>query len=479
MCGISWHQNYGRIVLSLLSWTAMVGLALGVETFELSSSSSVSADDGLRSSGSGGQSASWSSPTSNIDLESSTDTPVENRSGVQVGYKNGFYISSRDESPEPAKNTPFFLRIAGWGQLRNTHFSSDTASPDLNQFQLKRARLIFSGRVFTPDFAYYAQIDGRSTSGDEIRLLDYYLTYDLGHHCWGLDRGVFGMKAGRYKMPNSMARYLSGRKLEFADRSMASTYFDVNRSLGWGLWGSHDDGRMPLDWEVAIFNGLVTGGAETGSTGALDDNFAFSGRLLAYPTGEWGASELADLEMHDRPATRVSASFANSVIDRSGRTEFNVLRVADSGEELATLLLPLGVDTYRAHFSSVSGSFKWKGWSGTCEYYFRTVDNFGGANLPSLLDHGHWLQLGKFVVPQKFQLLARWSRVVGNSGTLGQDNQSSDEIAGGFAWYFRGEHAKLVVDASHLNGAPINSSALDIARGDAGWLVRTQIQFAF
>ena len=31
---------------------------------------------------------------------------------------------------------------------------------------------------------------------------------------------------------------------------------------------------MPLDWEIAVFNGLVTGGAETGSSGELDDNFA-------------------------------------------------------------------------------------------------------------------------------------------------------------------------------------------------------------
>ena len=58
---------------------------------------------------------------------------------------------------------------------------------------------------------------------------------------------------------------------ELADRAMASMYFDVNRSLAWGLYGQDDRWRVPLNWEVAIFNGIVTGGAETGSSGTLDD----------------------------------------------------------------------------------------------------------------------------------------------------------------------------------------------------------------
>ena len=83
------------------------------------------------------------------------------------------------------------------------------------------------------------------------------------------------------------------------------------------------------------------------------------------------------------------------------------------------------------------------------------------------------------MVPEKLQLLTRWSRVVGDSGTLGVTDQSTDEVAGGLAWYFRDNHAKLVADVTHLDGAPINSSALDVTPGDRGWLYRTQIQFSF
>jgi hypothetical protein len=397
---------------------------------------------------------------------------------VRCGYDKGFVIASKRQHDLQADDFPFRMRINGWGQLRYTYFDSQGANPDVNQFQLKRGRLIFSGSAFTDDFRYFIQLDGRSSSGDDVRLLDFFLTYDLGHHSLGLKKGVFGFQTGKYKMPFSLARYLSARDLEFTDRSTASAYFDVNRSLAWGLFGQLDVWRVPWSWEVAIFNGLVTGGAETGSSGDLDDNFAYSARIFADPCGQWGTGALADFQWHDTLAIRIGAGYAGSSINRAGSTEFSSLRVVDSGAQLSTLL-PASVSQYDANLYAVDASCKFRGWSATIEYYFRTIDDFEGANIAALYDHGFWLQLGKFVVPDKLQLLSRWSRVVGDSGTLGALNQSSDEVACGIAWYFRDQNAKLVADVTHLDGAPINSSSLGIAPGDIGWLYRTQIQFAF
>lgn len=399
-------------------------------------------------------------------------------SSTRVGYDSGFVIASNQQQDLQAGDFPYRMRINGWGQQRHTILDSDGINPDINQFQLKRARLTFAGSAFTPDFSYFLQLDGRSSSGDNLRLLDYFLTYDFGHHLWGCEAHTIGFKTGKYKMPFTMARYLSGKEFEFADRSMASMYFDVNRSLAWGLYGEAQHWRTPINWEIAIFNGLVTGGAETGSSGDLDNNFAYSARVFSFPTGEWGNGSLADLDGHQRLATRIGAGFANSKIDRSGSTEFNTVRVVDSGNTLATAL-PMATDAYNVNIYSVDLSTKFRGWSTTMEYYFRNINGFEGAMLPDLFDHGFWLQLGKFIVPGKVQLVSRWSRVVGNSGTLGANDQSAEEIAGGLVWYFRDQHAKLTIDVTHLDGAPISSAALDISPGDIGWLIRSQIQFAF
>jgi hypothetical protein len=397
---------------------------------------------------------------------------------VRVGYDHGFVIASQREVDLEAAHFPFRLQINGWGQIRHVILASDGPNPDLNQFQLKRARLIFAGSAFTSDFSYSIQLDGRSSSGDDMRLLDYLLTYDLGHHLWGFERGAIGFKTGKYKMPFSLARELSGREFEFTDRSMASMYFDVNRSLAWGLYGRTGGGRMPLHWETAIFNGLVTGGAETGSSGSLDNNFAYSARIFAFPIGAWGDADLADLSYHVHPAMRCGSAFAFTTLDKNGTTEFGQIRVVDSGATLASIL-PRRVDAYRVALYAVDAGWKFRGLSVTTEYYLRYVDDFRGAAIPGLFDHGLWLQLGYFIIPAKLELLARWSRVAGNSGTLGITDQSSDEVAGGLVWYFNGQHAKITADVTHLDGAPINSSSLDIAPGDIGWLFRSQIQFSF
>jgi hypothetical protein len=397
---------------------------------------------------------------------------------VLVGYDNGFVIAGTGDQRLDVDDAPFSMRINGWGQFRHYVFDSATEIPDQNQFVLSRARLIFSGNVLNPSFTYFAQIDGRSGDGDLLRLLDYYLAFDLGRYLWDLEPGSIGFSAGKFKVPFTLARYLSSRVDEFTDRSMASTYFDANRSIGCKLYGRTRLLPVPLQWETSLFNGLVTGGAETGSDGELDNNLAYSLRLFAFPTGDWGTDSLADFEWHEQIATRVGAGFATSTIDRDGQTEWNAIRVVDSGDTLGSIL-PLDIDQYTVSMFCMDSSCKYLGWSATLEYYFRNINDFGGGELPSLFDQGFWLQCGRFLIPEKLQVLARWSRVQGNSGTLGQANQSAEEISGAIAWYFHGQNAKFVCDLTHLDGAPIDSTALNIYPGDAGWLFRSQLQVAF
>ena len=112
------------------------------------------------------------------DLEPQSDSG-EDRLGwfstTRVGYDGGFIIANAQQQDLNSRDLPFCLQINGWGQLRHTiEVLQDSGREDVNQFALKRGRLIFQGSAYTPDFFYYIQLDGRSSSGDDVRLLDFY-----------------------------------------------------------------------------------------------------------------------------------------------------------------------------------------------------------------------------------------------------------------------------------------------------------------
>lgn len=266
--------------------------------------------------------------------------------------------------------------------------------------------------------------------------------------------------------------------MQFADRSVASVFFDINRSQAVALFGAFGLLGRTVKWEAAISNGFNNAGARPIRVGDLDRNFGYMTRVWSDWIGQWGKDGESDLSYHDRLAMRVGAGVATTRVDREGTREFARQRVVDSGEPLATLL-PASVNSYNVTFYSVDANWKYRGASLLTEYYFRSIDKIRGSDTASLFDHGFMLQSGIFVCRERLELIARWSRLVGNSGTLGTTNQSADDLAAGVVWYFNGHRAKLTFDVTRLNGAPIRDPSLNILPGDDGFMYRTQMQLYF
>lgn len=276
----------------------------------------------------------------------------------------------------------------------------------------------------------------------------------------------------------------SGRLLQFTDRATANVLFDLNRSFGIGLTSQIDAltdigvGVSPIWIETAIFNGFRTGSVSTIRGEGLDRNFGWSMRGYVDLFGDFGPGGEADLSWHCEPVLRVGGGLAFTRVDREGSAEFDRQRVVDSGVTLSSLL-PASITAYDVWLSTVDAQFKYRGLSVIAEYYWRNMTQFNGAGVPGLADAGYVLQAGQFLVAEKLELIARWSRITGDSGTLGGSIQSSDEIGAGAVWYIKGDNAKVTFDVTHVNGAPVNSARLDLLPGDAGWLFRTQCQIAF
>ncbi|MDA0284558.1 MAG: hypothetical protein O3B86_14515 [Planctomycetota bacterium] len=388
-------------------------------------------------------------------------------------YDRGFVLR-----PYDATKTPFEMKINSWFQLRHSVLNSDGPNPDQNDIEFERSRLIFRFHSISEYLEYFLQIDGDDDQAQRLDVLDFYISYDVGADQLGLDDGRLSIRAGRWKLPFNRTRYTSGLNLQFADRSMSSVFFDIDRSVGIGLFGKEELLGKTVNWETAMFNGIRTNGLRPGRQGELDRNLGVSGRVFSDLIGDWGTDEESDLSWHDELAVRIGAGFAFSREDASdGPAEFGRVLVVDSGQTLASALP--GADEYNLFLYAVSADMKYQGWSLMSEYYFRSVSEISGAAVPDLLDHGFLLQTGYFIVPERLEVMARWSRIVGNSGTLGMRDQSADEVAGGIACYFKGRNLKLVFDATHVNSSPINDRAVGFLPGDDGMLYRTQLQFLF
>ncbi len=403
---------------------------------------------------------------------------------LYLGYDRGFVIAADQGHSGDAATADFLMRVNSWFHFRHAYFSSEGPHDDQNTFSFERLRLSFAGHVLTPDLEYFMQLDANSDSSTNTIFLDYFTTYDFGHHLFGGEPGRMGLKLGKWKVPFSRSREESGRRLQFADRAIANIFFDLNRSIGIGLTSRLDaaDRVGPLDgpmkFETAVFNGWRTGSVATNRSEELDRNFGWSCRGHVDLLDKFGADGEPDLAWHDEPSLRIGSGLAVTRNDAAGATEFSRQRVVDSGQPLPDILPP-AVTAYDAWLYTVDAHFKYHGFSLIGEYYWRTISRFKGADVPSLLDDGFVLQSGYFVIAEKLELIGRWSRIKGDSGTLGQADASSDELGAGFVWYIRGHNAKLTVDISHYNGVPISSSRLELLPGDAGWLSRTQFQLAF
>ena len=398
-------------------------------------------------------------------IEKQLAQQAKSKPKLKTGYENGFIIG----------NDAFQMRINSWFQFRHTGFDSRGPNENQNDLEFERLRLTFQGSVYTPDLKYFIQFDGDDDQAQVSDWLDYFIRYDFGHAA-GLKAGRLGLRLGQWKLPYNRARFESGWKLAFTDRATASVFFDINRSRAIALYGEFGLLGRDIKWESALSNGFKTGGFLPVRRD-FDRNFGVSSRLWSDWTGTWGNDGESDLSYHCAPAVRTGCGFACTTL-RPGTRESLRVRVVDSGDFLDSIL-PAAVNRYDLCYYAVDANAKYRGGTILTEYYFRTLGNFRGDRVDDLFDHGFLLQLGKFVVREKLELVCRWSRIVGDSGTLGSEVQSSDEVAAGFVWFINGQRAKLTFDATRLNGAPVRDLALNILPGDDGMLYRTQFQLYF
>ena len=407
------------------------------------------------------------------DSRSKSDSDSDSDKKFKVGYDGAFYIR-----PEDKEAIPFELRFNGRIQARYEHFEANERQwfdqtgdrlPILsrNQFSIPRARLDFRGFAFDPKLQYRFTINGTTNNGNQLTFLYYWVNYEFSKS--------FNLHFGRNFIPGSRYWSQGSSRLQFAGRSLATTFFQPGRSVGIWATGEPADG---LFYWLSITNAF----RGNSNPDQIDRNFVFSG------TGWWDLWDnygqgYSDLEWHDDFALRIgnSLTFTHDDGERGNRGPLNEedeIRLSDGTQLDKTGALAPGVtvDRFDLYLYAIDAALKYRGFSLNGEYYMRWLQGItGDGPLPrtNLFDHGFVAQGGYFLIPERLELIARTSQIFGYAGT-------AEEYAGGLNWFFTGSHNfKLTVDATKVIGSPTNAQSPNYVIGDNGVLFRTQIQVAY
>ncbi len=391
----------------------------------------------------------------------------------QVVYDRGFVLRPLD----PRKH-PFELKVNGRIQFRHAGFDRDVESwtdnagvteevRSRNNFDIERARLVFSGYALSPRSTYYMQLDGDTDDGEVVEFLDYWWAWEFSE--------PFQVQVGKRKVPAVRQWVLSSRNTRLVDRPMANDFFRPDRTTGIFLVG---DLGEAVHYEMMAGNGYSTANLPLSQVG---NQFTFAATSYWDPLGEYGRL-LIDYDATDRPLLRIGHSAVFSAQDDAelgvptGEADF--LRLTDGTILIDTGALAPGVTVseFDIFFYGVDLAAKWGGFSINAEIFLRWLEDIrgdGALPLDALFQKGFYVEGGTFVVARKLDVNVRYSQV---SGLFGD----SSEYAAGFNWFpLDSDRLKFTFDVTLLDGSPLDNTSSDILVGDDGTLYRAQLQAEF
>lgn len=303
-----------------------------------------------------------------------------------------------------------------------------------SSFQLRRSRLKFSGHAFSPKLTYKAEIglssgdispsreDGNS-SGSSRMVLDAVLKYKFADN--------WEVWVGQTKLPGNRERVVSSADLQFVDRSLVNSRFNIDRDMGFQLHGKLNLGSMLLQPKFALSQGegrSISSGNQGG--------FCYTSRLEFLPLGAFEGKKadyvLSDLDRQSTP--KVAFGFTYNYNDRAVRQQGQLgsyVKNAD-GDYVQNSLSHLEADML----------FKYKGISSLVEWVRTTgEENTSGFNT----GQGITAQAG-YLFKSNYEIAGRFTTIAPIDGIASRFSGKENQYTLGFSKYIVGHSLKIQSD---------------------------------
>ncbi len=397
------------------------------------------------------------------------------KKGIQAGYDKGFYVKTPDGN--------YFLKTNLFLQFRYTFldFDKEVNANDENwsNFFVRRARVVFSGNAPNKDWTYFFHI--QLEPANAVNLHDAYVTWKkypyaqvqfgrsklpYGLHFWqsaiylnGIERSIFSGetdpdgKDDTKKWPGGNANFQMGSNEDITTKYPLGG-LHLYRSQGVQLQGDINlfDRDGFLQYWAGVYNGRSSKGLPNKDSGHL-----WVGRISVNPFGKYNLLQQGDIDYNKTPKVCFLVSGFHD------RNKLNQVRSSTTGAAV-------DVDSYDYKNSGydLAAVFRYKGFSADAEYgYDRFEQEREGGNTWDRF--GYRFDAGYFVIPKKFEVVARYAYVERledntlaksfasglfpvsvNGGTNNAIEDNLQEYTVGLNYYFYGHNLKFFVDYSYL-----------------------------
>jgi len=352
-----------------------------------------------------------------------------------------------------AKDSSFSVKFAPRIQFRSyTSWDYDGESyEDPEQaFLIRRARLKFDGWALTPKLKYKIELGlsnndiagANQFTGNAPRyILDAVLKWNFYEN--------FELWAGQTKLPGNVERVISSGNLQFIDRSILNSRFNIDRDIGLQLHHKINLGENFVVKEKLALSQGEGRNVNVGNLGGLQ----YTGRLEFLPFGEFegkGDYSESDLKREESPKLMMGVVYDfndNAVKTRSNQGSYMIL---ENGEIFETDIQTVFVDAV----------FKYNGLSVLAEYASRDADEplairTGETNLPDFIvaeGDAFNVQAG-YLFNNNYEIAARYSMNDFNEITNLLDRE---EYTLGASKYIVGHKLKVQADLNYARQDGLN-----------------------
>ena len=301
--------------------------------------------------------------------------------------------------------------------------------------RVKRLRLRFDGYIFSPKLLYSIQLgftpyDAKTLPDGNTNIVRDAMIYYMPNSTWNIGFGQTKIKANRARVNSSSA-------LQFVDRSIVNSEFNLDRDFG--FFGEF---YKPIagDFNLAAKASITLGEGRNWATGS-NTGFAYTGRLELYPFGRFKSlGDVAEGDFERESTVKVLLAGAYSYNDKTTRLQ------GQNGS-----ILPNG-ETRNLHAYFVDFILKYQGFAFYTDFMGRSTDAPLFASDPEICIYkGNGVNVQtSYLFPSNWEIALRNSIMLPAKEIqpiIGYKNYNQTTLA--VTKYLIGHSLKIQADASY------------------------------